>query len=307
VEGGDTLWADLEAPCEVEIVSTYPLDGAVDFYYRADLEVQLDGVLDQSELAISLHQLGSTIPGTSRYDEESEILRFDPDDPLEPATSYSALVSSCLGEEAFGFATSCLGCEPVESYEDRVYLLDIDSARFLEPENLGPLLVEIVDYRLEILLGILRADEVLSLLVALPEQGSDPAVQDLCWPTTVLPPADFSSSPYFALQTEQLEVAVGDQTLLVHDLRFSATFAADGSYLGGGQLQGEADARDMIDFSDKITSADELCELAMSFGVDCQTCSSDGLPYCFPLHLDQIEGDELQLELVEVGLGDCED
>ena len=84
----------------------------------------------------------------------------------------------------------------------------------------------------------------------------------------------------------------------------SGTFAADGSYFGGGELSGGVDARQLVDIvgglMDGVESADDVCGLVAGFGVSCGACSSDGEAYCVTLEVNRLVANETGETLVAI-------
>ena len=75
----------------------------------------------------------------------------------------------------------------------------------------------------------------------------------------------------------------------------SGTFAADGSYFGGGTLLGELDVRKLAPLLEDLIQSDdpaEACGLLLGFGVTCEACSSDSEPFCVALEVDSLTADD---------------
>lgn len=69
------------------------------------------------------------------------------------------------------------------------------------------------------------------------------------------------------------------------ELRFEDGAIADGIILGSADVRG----LESIVGQDP----DSMCELFSSFGVSCEGCPSDGQPYCFFVHVEDITGSPL--------------
>ncbi|RME21014.1 MAG: hypothetical protein D6798_19110, partial [Deltaproteobacteria bacterium] len=84
-------------------------------------------------------------------------------------------------------------------------------------------------------------------------------------------------------------------TVPIHDLKISGTFAADGTAIHGGAIQGEVDVRDLTELVGDLLGTkdpDSICGLLSVFGATCETCSSDGATYCLSVQVEDIDGTE---------------
>ena len=96
----------------------------------------------------------------------------------------------------------------------------------------------------------------------------------------------------------------------IKDLRVAGTFAADGSYFGGGELSGQLDARDLVDVVDGLgleaESAEDICNLLLGFGVTCDECGGDTPgAYCVTLEVNRLVANDTEDPLEVVCEGDC--
>ena len=293
--------------CTITAAAEYPIDGQVDAYYRSPVEFDLSEA--DSSASISLTDgAGADVAGTVSFSDDGETVYFTPSSPLTSSTSYTATLSWCSGEESasIGFTTSALGAPLTADLVGRTYNVDITSGRFLEPPGVGDLLGGLLEN--SILFGVTSADaSSITFRGAISETGN--TNQDVCTPSLEdLPSADFSGQPYFELSSNELALSVAGITVNIDAITVSGTFAADGTYCGGGVLSGELDARDigpLLEGQLDDTSPDAICDLLIGFGVACQSCSSDGQPYCATILVDQIVAEEQSGELQSVAQENC--
>jgi len=284
-----------EQPCGVGIDETIPADGATDAYYRADIEFQLDDP-DESGATVALTQGGTEVAGTSWLSEDSETVYFTPDAPLSPGTAYTATLTYCTGEASIDFTTSALGQPLTADLLTNTYVIDLATARFVEPPGVGDLIGEFV--AMNVLVGVTEvSDTSITMMGALSVEGGTD--QDYCTPTFDFPAADFSESPYFAVIADEITLSVAGYDIPLKDLEVSGTFAADGSYFGGAVLGGTVDARDIIEMIDEVDTWEDACALTESFGAPCVACD-DGVAACLTLLADQIVAEQNPGQVLDV-------
>ncbi len=284
----DTAKDDTSGPdgCENGIDETVPETGATDAYWRADIEFILDDP-DESGPSIVLTQGGTEVAGTTWTSEDLEVVYFTPDEPLAPATSYEATLSYCVGDATIDFTTSSLGEDLGADILDKTYVIDLASARFVEPAGVGELIGEFVT--MNVLVGVAAIDgSDITMMGALSVEGGTD--QDFCTPTFDLA-ADFAETPYFVIAADSIDLSVAGYVIPLQDFEVSGTFAADGSYFGGGILAGSVDARDIVEMIDEVDTWEDACNLTASFGAPCIACS-DGVEACLSLRADQILAEE---------------
>jgi hypothetical protein len=290
--------------CAVTAAAEYPIDGQPDAYYRSNIEFELSDA--DSSASVSLADAsGTAVDGTSSLADDDELVIFTPAAPLSPSTDYVATLTWCGGEQSISFTTSALGTPTSDDLTGKTYNIDITSGRFVEPAGVGDLIGGLLEN--SILFGVTEVtDSTIAFRGAISETGN--TNQDVCTPSlNDFPAADFSD-PYFELAANELNLSVAGFDINIDAINISGTFAADGSYFGGGELSGELDARDIGPLlADQLddTSPGAICDLLIGFGVVCSPCSSDGESYCATLKVDQLVGTEQSGEVAEVLLSDC--
>jgi hypothetical protein len=290
---------------EITISNTYPTADASNFYILDNVEFTLSA--EDPNASLTLTGPDGEVAGSSAVNGTK--VTFTPDAALAPSSSYTASLSYCNSEDPVdvGFMTSALGEALTVDLVGKTYAVDLASGNFVQPAGIGSLLGGL--FANNILLGITAADTSLEILGAISVEGSTD--QDTCTETfSDFPAADFSNSPMFQIPEGDVTLSVAGYTATIYSLAVSGTFAADGSYFGGGELSGELDARQLVDIvgglMDGVESADDVCGLVAGFGVSCSECSSDGEAYCVSLEVNRLVANETGTPLVPVTVEDIE-
>lgn len=285
--------------CTVSVDSTWPIDGETDAYYRTQVEFDLSGADPTGTPSISLTDAGGTaVAGTQALSDDGKTVYFYPSAPLANATSYTASLTYCGGNPSISFTTGNLGGALTADLAGKGYIVDLNNARFVEPAGVASLLLG--ELNNNILLGVESASGTsLEMIGAISVEGG--TAQDVCEESIDFPTVDFSQSPYFELPPTDTTISAAGYDITISQLSVSGTFAADGSYFGGGVLAGELDARVLAPLVGELVGSedpDDICALLVGFGVECMECASDGAPYCVAVlveDLTAVEGDGLQV------------
>jgi hypothetical protein len=281
--------------CGVGIDETVPAADATDAYYRADIEFHLDDA-DDSGATIALTQGGTDVPGTTWLSEDNEVVYFTPDMPLAPSTAYTATLTYCTGDASINFTTSDLGTTLAADLLTNTYVIDLASARFVEPPGVGELIGEFVTMNVLVGVTAITTSSITMMGALSVEGGTD---QDWCTPTFDFPAADFMAAPYFSVIADEITLSVAGYDIPLKDLEVSGTFASDGSYFGGAVLGGTVDARDIVEMIDEVDTWEDACGLTASFGAPCVPCD-DGVEACLTLLADQIVAEQNPGQVLEV-------
>jgi hypothetical protein len=300
-----------DAGCEVEtwtLVSPSS-DGSSDFYYRDSVRITLNA--DDASATISLADAsGAPVAGDMEYDSGMFMVTFTPAAPLEASSSYTAAISTCLGDDSIAFSTSDLGGaleDGAESLIGRTYIVDLASATFVRPTGVGQLIQGALSQN--ILLGVTDATDTELFMMGAISKESSPE-QDFCNPSIDFPDAaDFSNAPYFQIGPQDTTLSVAGYDITISELRVSGDFASSGDYFGGGVLMGEIDARGLVDVLAEVgagDNADEICTLIATLsGAPCEPCSTDGLEYCLSIEVTDILAEEDPNQTLEE-VADCD-
>lgn len=290
--------------CEVEVDASFPVDGTPDAYYRTTIEFELSDPDPEGTPTVTVVDgSGATVAGTTTLNEDGDVVIFTPDAPLSAATTFTATLDWCAGTYPITFTTSSLGGSLTSDLVGKSYVVDLTAADFVEPAGVADLLLGSLEN--SILLGVQATSPNLQMIGAISvDAGTD---QDLCTETIPFPAADFSQSPYFEVGPEDTTISVAGYNIEILQLEVTGTFAADGSYFGGGTLSGELDARLLAPLVGELLGTkdpDEICGVVAGFGVSCEVCSSDGQPYCLAVYVRDITANELGATIVERSTAD---
>ena len=288
---------DDDVGCQTEILEFFPADGDGAVYYRTAIEFTLSDADGSESIAVS--STSGDVAGTSAMIDSKVV--FTPDAPLLSSTQYSVTLDWCTGPTTTQWTTSEVG-GPVDDNGliGSTFSLDLASGRFVDPPGIGPLIQQQIPGDLSILIGV--ADIVGSDISIMGALGLGDDTQDLCLPSIDFPvAADFSENPYFVVGPDRLELTIADITVAIDDLMISGAFGPDGAYLAGAVLAGEIDSRPLVGLVGATGDDGAICDLAVTFGVTCQTCASDSEPYCLSVFVDSIDADGVPgLTLVSV-------
>jgi hypothetical protein len=280
---------EAETGCTDFVVTTSPAEGATDVYWRSALDVTTTTL---EEAAYDAHLYGA-------LDAEIAVARaaspagflLTPSSPLSPLTLHRLELSDCAGVSTVTFTTDAYGTplEDLGTVVDQTWLIDLGAATWVQPAGFGTVLA--LYFTTPVLLGVEWADARLVDLVG--AQGlrtvDGVLLQNESEPTWDYPAASFLEAPYFSASASQISIEFDGVSVDIHDFAVSATFAADGSELGGGRVTGLGDTRNMGPLLGSGDDPNALCELAASVGVTCQSCP-DGLPYCLDMEAVDVGG-----------------
>lgn len=278
-------------PCEATVLSTDPLDGAVD----VALDVSPTVLISEADATASLE---SDIPGTYTVSEDGLTLIWVADGELDMDTTYTVTATTCTGSQSFSFTT--LAVETPEHLLGRTWSFNLSDGTITDPAIL------------EILLGDQLAPGLLGMpavgpgtvdlrLASFDTRATEPQ-QDYCLATADVEGASYDEGAVHATEPELWISLIDGDPVPVYNLDFAAVWSEDGASYSGGTLNGELDARHVAVWLDM--DGDELCELADGFGFPCSTCP-DGEEYCVRMTVEDIAGDEVPTTLIEVTGSDC--
>ncbi len=295
-DGGDPEETDDTDPptdvCEITVTNANPSDGESAFYYRGSLSWEFSEV-DESATVTLADDGGTDIPGSGEWVGDTYL--WTPNDPLTPSTSYTATLTTCDGANSLdvGFTTSAVGAVvPDGDVQDLAYALDLASGTFVEPPGVGALLQS--QLNVDILIGVANANGAdLQLIGAIGEEGASPPAQDLCTESIDFPAADFSENPYFEVGPQTTTLDVQGISVTIDDLFVSGAFAPDGSAVVGAVLAGSIDTRPLAGLVGDDAPPEAVCDLAVTFGIECQACSDGSGDFCLSLLVTDIAAEEV--------------
>ncbi len=295
----DTNTADSgETGCDVDIRETFPAADSINAYYLNPIEFNLSKPHDE-DATITV----DGVQGTTTWNDDRTKLYFT-HDGLAPATSYSATLSYCRGDATINFTTSELGTVLDTEVAGRTYSIDLSSGRIVVPEGVGAALAPYLEF--EILAGVKEVSGDDLIITGAIGDEDNPGTQDFCAPTFDFPSADFSGSPYFQLGPQTTTIAVAGYSVTIDDLLISGTFAPDGTYFGGGTLQGLIDTRPLVSLVfDDEDDENAICDFILGFGVSCVACPNGDGDYCLELKAVDLLAEELSEPVEDIALEDC--
>lgn len=307
--GGNVGGADGDGgeSCEVSVDSTFPEADASDHYYLAAVEFELSDPDSTATLTVT-DASGAEVAGSVTTNDDGDVLYFEADGGFDPSSTYTATASICGGElnPSISFSTSELGTARDCDLTGKSYVVDLNNARFVEPEGVADLLLSQLENN--ILLGVsgYADSDYLDIVGAISVDGG--TEQDFCTESIDFSGVDFSMDPTFNAGPADTTFSVAGYDIVINQLQISGTFAPDCSYFGGGVLAGELDARLLAPLLLELLDTDDpdyICELLVGFGVNCGACSSDGEEYCLTILADSLVATELGTEIECVDESDC--
>jgi len=210
---------------------------------------------------------------------------------LASNTDYVLHVNDCGAHHEIPFSTSKFG-QPLdagpEALNGNTYHLNLVDAEWVEPGGIGGLLA--LYFTTPILVGVKFANDTNIDFIGAPGE-LDPfggLQQDLSETTWDFPLTDFGDAPFFEAYSDGVVFQFQGLEVEITDFRLTGTFSADMTELGGLELSGLGDSRNL---GELLNSADDdaVCELAGTFGVDCVDCP-DGAPLCLFMSARRVAG-----------------
>lgn len=254
----------------------FPAFGATEVYYRTTIEFEMSEVENDASITVDGVTGTTTIVGNR--------VVFEPDSPLAPSTTYDVTLNWSCGPTTSNFTTSNIGgpADPA-SLVDSTYALDLGAGRFVEPPGVGSIIGSVLENEIFIMPTAADATSI-SFMGAIDDGAGN---QDVCTESFAFPePAQFDENPYFAIQSDLLDLDVAGVSVQIADLEVSGAFAADGSKISGARLKGTLDVSILAD----LVGSDP-CALLVTFGVECQPCADGVSQTCLSVDVDSMEAD----------------
>jgi hypothetical protein len=281
-----------EPTCNTTIDSTYPADGATDFYYRDAIEFYLS---DPDSTATVV----SDIDGDQFTSEDGKTILFVPSQALEPLSTYEVGLDFCHGQPSISFTTSELGgaITSLSDVEGNTYVFNLAHARYTQGGQAAKALLAI--FNKDVLIQILEATEsTIAMRGAVGETIEGTVEQDICYRTMDLAELGVESAN-FSYEDSELIIDFYETELSFLDLWLSGTFAPDGSWIGGVSLVAKVDVRGLSETMG-LGEADEICTFAEGINAPCEPCSTDGASYCIAIAAEKISATAVDLDLQQI-------
>ena len=299
--GGDGGTDGGTEDCGVGLDDSEPGDGDIGVSLGATVVFFLDDGDPTASVTLET-AAGVSVAGSTWLATDDTEAWFQPEGPLSSNTDYVATLDWCGGTDSISFTTLDPGT-PVDDLEGNTYLLDLASASWTEPEGAGDLISGFLD--LELLVGVTAVTgESIKMVGAVGDGGE----QDYCTPTIDFPSADFSENPYFQVGPTDVVFDAGGYSVGLSGFGMAGSFTDDGDAIEEGVVQAELDIRVLAPaLGDALGTEDpdELCLYMGFLGIDCESCSGDGEPYCAPLTVEEIDGERLADSLEEITQENC--
>ena len=288
---------DEPAPTCATVDNPYPAPDAQNVYYRATFS--WDFSAEDTSVSVDLvDDAGNTVSGSGSWVGQTYI--WQPGTELTPETTYTVTLTSCEGEQVAetSFRTGVVGSEVAATdVEGKTYVLEVgedSGANFIQPPGVGPVLQDaLVDYEIDILIGVeaVGASDI-TLMGALGD-GASPLGQSTCYPSIDFPNAGFSENPYFEVSANSFEISLGGNTFTLNNLEVNGAFAPGGSSIAGATLSGDVDTRELVPILAEGGEDDAVCEMAVPFNVYCEACADGTGDFCLSALVTNIGASEV--------------
>lgn len=281
VEPGDE---DNNEDCDITLDSTSPSSGSNSWFYRDAITLTFSDN-NPSFSATVTDATGSEVNVETTWDDGRLNAYLLPSSGAwSGGETYSVSLDVCGLNPTFEFGTSAYGAElSVEpsSLIGKTFLIDLSDASYSEPPGIGTLLGLFLDAPL--LLGVESVDtDVINFLATQGEFDEINGVFEQIpgFPVWDFENADFSESPFFAAQTDILNVDYNGSEIPIHDFDISGTFNSEATTIGGASFRGMGDTRNMGPLLNLGNDPNAVCTLVGDYGVDCMACPDDGELFC---------------------------
>lgn len=279
--------------CKQRVGGFLPGNGDDDWYHRDSPGFYVDKADTEAYTASLISADGVPAAFTPVWSPEELIFTFQLSQPLKADTEYVMTVTDCAETHESTFRTSRFGLPMSVSPAElvgRTYLLDMLGANWREPGGAEALIQ--LYFSSPALLGVPYADsQRIDLLGAPGEVDPFGGLHQGPGSTWDFPTAGFEDAPYFESNATLVVFQFEGVEIPIFNARLAATFSADGTRIGGGELSGLGDTRDLGQFLGGGGGNDPgaICDLAFSLGIECEDCP-DGEPYCMFLDAVSLEG-----------------
>lgn len=304
-DGGGEASGDGGGGCDVTYALSNPAPDSTTHFYLDPVEVTLSEADASASISIA-DAAGTAVGGSTSFSADGLTAIFTPDAGFAPSTAYTVNISVCDGvaNGSAAFTTSSLGGPVTVDLSGTTYVVNLAESRFVQPAGVADLLLGSLENN--ILVGVRSAtDSSIEMIGAIDDAGS--GAQDYCTPSIPFPTATFNN-PAFQVGPADTTLNVAGVSITINGLSISGAFSPDGSYFGGGRLEGQLDARTLAPLLGDllgVTDPDEVCSLLIGFGVTCGACDSDGAAYCVDVLADQITATAQGAPLECVDESDC--
>ena len=175
---------------------------------------------------------------------------------------------------------------------EHTFLLDIAEGTIVEPPAIGPLIAPAID--VYVLLGTSEPDASALGMIAAVSDDSMPPQQDMCNPTVVFPPINYSSKPSFNAQADVLAFSLNGYDVNLDDLAISGTFATpDYDSIEDMTVTAAIDTRPLVPMIDPYGEDDANCEFLAALQIPCIDCKDGSGQFCLNFQVTELEAAEV--------------
>ncbi len=263
-----------EEPCTSVITGLEPGDGSDIVPVDAPIRARFRPAAPAD--AWSLDLVG--VPGSVRLSDDGRIATFEPDEPLEPNTTYTLEATVCDREGGSVFTTGSELVDPT-ALIGRTWAVPWRQLRWAAPSgaNLFAALVQFDAILVELLDVAPGGTDLRMLGTAGYRTGA--TFRPECFNEAVPGDMDFESNPFFTTGATTFVIPV-DATVVptiitVHEFRFSGTFVDGGDTIEDFNGTGLLDTRGI----DVLVAPLDACLVFGLAGSPCVACP-DGVPAC---------------------------
>lgn len=287
----DTASFDPET-CAHKLVASVPADGVQDWYWRSRPTISVGSDKHERYTVSLVDAAGQQVATTLVWDDTGLNAEVAFTGQLAPNTDYTLEVVDCATRHLIAFRTSHFGLPlqgSTELLEGKTWTLELVAADWVEPPGIAGLLQ--LYFTTPVLFGIDMIDGDLVDFLAAPGTVDlfGQVQQDLTQESWDFPITDFSAAPYFDASSESVVFRFDGYEVPLTDFRFSGTISADMTEIGGGDLAGLGDTRNLGPLLEQDDNPSAVCDLVGGLGVDCQPCP-DGEIYCLFMHAVDVHG-----------------
>jgi hypothetical protein len=294
----DTGWFTTTPPsCDGVFLSWAPETGTSDWSWRGIPTMTVSVPGPEPYQAWIEDALGVTVAADLVWAQDDLSVSLVPTEPLAPSSAYDLVLVDCVQAQRIPFSTSAFGMPIVGGPSALVgptWLVDLASANWVEPAELGLLFTAYVDTPL--LMGVTFANaQWIDVLAAQATIEGGQILQDPEQEVWAFPTSDFTDAPFFSVTAPRIVLVVPDDEggtvqAPIESFHLEGTFAADGTALGGVVLTGLADTRGLGPLFQQPDNPRAACDAVEELGSACVACGVDPGDYCLAIRGVDLQG-----------------
>ena len=263
--------SDADLPCEAELISVTPDDGAQAVGVDATIVALFSAAVAPEDASLSLTGPDGLVSGELVMISDGLGLSFTPGAPLERDAEYTITTAVCEDEEIAAFTT--IG-DPISDVTGYTYDVNLADVTWNSPKSASLLIGSIETSHLLFMVESVDTENDLIDLVGAAGWDDPKLEQYPCASPIDFEPAEFSTNPAFGVGPANATLVVSGYDVNVWDLGMSGTFAWDGESLLNVQITG------MLDVREFTVGSVEACDAVTFLGDKCVACPNDGVEGC---------------------------